>query len=134
VSPHRAREANAPERFVAARLRLVTIASQAERSRPLSVDKSTRRANNRGLEFATRFGHNLARCRRRAGLSQEELGVRASLHRTAVGQLERGERVARTDTLVKLAGSLSVHPEELLEGLDWVPGRMTLGELSVHDD
>jgi DNA-binding XRE family transcriptional regulator len=119
---------------VAARLRLVTIASQGERSWPLAVDKSTPPAKNRGLDFATRFGHNLARCRRRAGLSQEELGVRASLHRTAVGQLERGERVARTDTLVKLAGSLSVPPEELLDGLEWLPGRMTLGELNIHDD
>jgi DNA-binding XRE family transcriptional regulator len=119
---------------VAARLRLVTIARPAERSWPPSVDKSAPPAKNRGLDFATRFGHNLARCRRRAGLSQEELGVRASLHRTAVGQLERGERVARTDTLVKLAGSLSVRPEELLDGLEWVPGSMTLGELSVHDE
>jgi transcriptional regulator with XRE-family HTH domain len=100
----------------------------------LSVDEERERADNRGLNFATRFGHNLARCRRRAGLSQEELGVRASLHRTAVGQLERGERVARSDTLVKLAGSLSIPPEELLEGLDWTPGTMTQGQLSISDD
>ncbi len=85
------------------------------------------------MDFAKRFGQNLSRCRRRAGLSQEELGIRASLHRTAIGQLERGERVARTDTLVKLAGSLSVQPEDLLEGLQWTPGRMTLGELSVGE-
>ncbi len=86
------------------------------------------------MDFASRFGQNLARCRRRAGLSQEELGVRASLHRTAVGQLERGERVARTDTLVKLAGSLAVQPEELLAGLEWRPGAMTLGELNISED
>lgn len=59
--------------------------------------------------FAVRFGRNLAYCRERTrNLSQEELGMRAELHRTAVGQLERGERVARSDTLVKLAGSLGV--------------------------
>src|SRR6185503_16551135 len=41
--------------------------------------------------FAARFGANLAYCRNRAGgLSQEELGMRAEMHRTAVGQLERG--------------------------------------------
>lgn len=68
------------------------------------------------------FGKNLARCRRRAGLSQEELSVRASLHRTAVGQLERGERVARVDTLIKLAGSLGTPPGDLLDGLGWEPG------------
>jgi transcriptional regulator with XRE-family HTH domain len=80
-----------------------------------------------GPAFAEVFGRNLSRRRRASGLSQEELGVRASLHRTAVGQLERGERVARADTLVKLAGSLGVPPEELLSGLAWTPGSMTTG-------
>ncbi len=60
--------------------------------------------------------------------------MRASLHRTAVGQLERGERVARVDTLVKLAGALSVPPSELLEGLDWAPGGTMLGQFRVRDD
>ncbi len=85
------------------------------------------------MDFATRFGENLARCRVRAGLSQEELGVRSSLHRTAVGQLERGERIARTDTLIKLAGSLGVPPAELLEGLEWTPGGTMIGQLRVKD-
>lgn len=117
-----------------ARLRLVTLCGRADGSARPAVDNHQSREKNRGLDFASRFGQNLARCRRRAGLSQEELGVRASLHRTAVGQLERGERVARTDTLVKLAGSLAVRPEELLEGLEWRPGTMMLGELNVRDD
>lgn len=77
--------------------------------------------------FAEQFGRNLASARKRAGLSQEDLGVRASLHRTAVGQLERGERVARTDTLVKLAGSLGVEPGDLLTGLSWQPGELRVG-------
>jgi transcriptional regulator with XRE-family HTH domain len=76
---------------------------------------------------ADQFGRNLAYCRRRAKLSQEELAVRASLHRTAVGQLERGERVARVDTVVKLAGSLGIPPEELLDGMGWDPGGTRLG-------
>lgn len=86
------------------------------------------------MDFATRFGQNLARCRERTTLSQEELGLRAGLHRTAVGQLERGERVARSDTLVKLAGSLGIKPEELLVGLEWKPAVMTEGELTIADD
>jgi transcriptional regulator with XRE-family HTH domain len=64
-------------------------------------------------------GENLRRYRRRAGLSQEELSFRASLHRTAVGQLERAERTARADTLVKLAGALAISPGDLLEGIVW---------------
>lgn len=86
------------------------------------------------VDFAARFGKNLARYRERAGLSQEELGVRASLHRTAVGQLERGERIPRADTLVKLAGSLGIRPELLLEGLEWVPGGTMIGHLAVNDN
>jgi len=66
------------------------------------------------VDLATRFGENLVRCRKRAGLSQEELGFRASLHRTEIGMLERGVRLARMDTLLKLAGAMEVKPEELL--------------------
>jgi transcriptional regulator with XRE-family HTH domain len=80
------------------------------------------------MTVADQFGSNLRYCRRRAKLSQEELAVRASLHRTAVGQLERGERVARVDTVVKLAGSLGVPPGELLDGMGWEPGGTLVGK------
>ncbi len=85
------------------------------------------------MDIARHFGRNLARCRKRAGLSQEELAVRASLHRTAVGQLERGERVARVDTLIKLAGSLSIPPGELLVGMDWDPGGTRIGQFRARE-
>lgn len=68
---------------------------------------------------AERVGENLRRYRKQAGFSQEELSFRASLHRTAVGQLERAERTARADTLVKLAGALAIPPGDLLEGIAW---------------
>lgn len=67
------------------------------------------------------FAANLVRYRKLARLSQEELGLRASLHRTEIGQLERGTRLARIDTLIKLAGALSVTPAELLDGIVWKP-------------
>lgn len=85
------------------------------------------------MNVAHRFGVNLRRHRRLADLSQEETAVRASLHRTAVGQLERGERVARVDTLVKLAGALGVDPGELLAGLTWQPGETRLGCFELPD-
>ncbi|HXR31252.1 MAG TPA: helix-turn-helix transcriptional regulator [Solirubrobacterales bacterium] len=84
------------------------------------------------MDLAVQFGRNLAYCRKRAKLSQEELAVRASLHRTAVGQLERGERVARVDTAVKLAGSLGIPPCELLDGMGWEPGGTRLGQFTEH--
>ena len=85
------------------------------------------------MNIAARFGKNIARCRKRVGISQEELSIRASLHRTEVSQLERGLRLARIDTLVKVAGALGVSTDALLEGIDWRPGSATLGEFSVSE-
>jgi transcriptional regulator with XRE-family HTH domain len=79
------------------------------------------------VNVAEQFGDNLARIRRCADLSQDELSVRASVHRTEISQLERGLRVARIDTLVKLAGSLDATPAELLDGLAWEPGEQRRG-------
>ena len=44
--------------------------------------------------------------------------------------LERAERVPRVDTLVKLAGSLGISPEELLDGISWSPGETRLGRFT----
>lgn len=87
----------------------------------------------RSEEVATKFGRNLFRCRRRAGMSQEELGKLASLHRTEIGLIEHGARLPRVDTLMKLAGSLAVSPMELLEGIHWVPGSSAAGSFAVGE-
>lgn len=86
--------------------------------------------------LAARFGENLRRCRRKAGISQEELGLRASLHRTEIGLLERGARVPRIDTLIKVADSLQLPPSELLVGIDWNPGStsITAGQFTTGGD
>lgn len=83
------------------------------------------------MDIAARFGENLIRCRKRADLSQEELGFRASLHRTEVGVLERGVRLPRIDTLIKLAGAMEIPPQDLLEGINWSPGGPRAGTFSV---
>jgi len=85
------------------------------------------------VDIAARFGDNLARCRRRADLSQDELSVRASLHRTEISQLERGLRLARIDTLIKLMGSLEVSADELLAGMTWDPGDTRIGKFRPED-
>lgn len=66
------------------------------------------------MDIAAYFGDNLARVRRGADLSQDELSVRSSLHRTEISQIERGLRIPRIDTLVKLAGSLEVKSSPVL--------------------
>ncbi|HKI85381.1 MAG TPA: helix-turn-helix transcriptional regulator [Thermoanaerobaculia bacterium] len=75
-----------------------------------------------------RLGQNLARCRESVGVSQEELSFRASIHRTEVSLLERGERMPRVDTALRLAGSLGVALDDLVVGLEWRPGY----EVIVH--
>jgi transcriptional regulator with XRE-family HTH domain len=77
------------------------------------------------------FGDNLRHCRRRAGLSQETLAFRASIHRTEVGLLERGKREPRLGTIVKLARSLSVSPADLVSGITWNPDAPGGGEFEA---
>lgn len=93
------------------------------------VHTAGRKARSEGV--AIKFGQNLFKARRRAGLSQEELGVRSSLHRTEIGLLEHGRRVARVDTLIQLAGAMSIEPAELLEGIFWNPGDTSTGQFSI---
>lgn len=83
-------------------------------------------------EIARRFGENLRRARKRAAMSQEEIAAGASLHRTEIGLIERGHRIARIDTLIKIASSLGVSPLELLEGINWtVSNDPSKGRFSV---
>ncbi|HXR30919.1 MAG TPA: helix-turn-helix transcriptional regulator [Solirubrobacterales bacterium] len=79
------------------------------------------------MSVAERFGDNLKRQRKLADLSQDEAAFRAGLHRTEVSQLERGLRVARADTIAKLAAALEIDPGELFEGISWEPGDIRRG-------
>jgi transcriptional regulator with XRE-family HTH domain len=92
------------------------------------MSQEDRRLHSEKVAF--RFGYNLRRCRVLAGLSQEELGERASLHRTEVGKLEKGERLARIDTVIRLAGAMAIRPEELIEGIHWTPAQARYGAFS----
>jgi transcriptional regulator with XRE-family HTH domain len=84
------------------------------------------------MTIAERFGANLKRHRRRSGLSQEELAFLASLHRTAIGLLEAGERLPRLDTIAKLAGALTVEPGALFDGIEWVIGGYRSGSFAIE--
>jgi transcriptional regulator with XRE-family HTH domain len=68
---------------------------------------------------AIRFGTNLERQRRRAGLSQARLAYLAVLDRSEISLLERGPREPRLGTVVKLAGALEVSLNMLFEGTGW---------------
>ncbi|HEU4706628.1 MAG TPA: helix-turn-helix transcriptional regulator [Solirubrobacterales bacterium] len=75
-------------------------------------------------EAAEQLGRNLWRARRRAGYSQQALGVMCSLHRTEIGL---PKRLPRVDTLMKPADALEVRVESLLEGIEWMPAGPAAG-------
>lgn len=78
------------------------------------------------LDVARHFGENLRRVRKGTGLSQEKVGFLAELHRTEIGLLERGARVPRLDTLIKLAAALGVRIDSpLFDGISWTRGGTT---------
>lgn len=68
---------------------------------------------------ARQFGRIVAGRRRQIGLTQERTAERAGLHRTEVALIEKGGRLPRLDTIVKLGGALGVEPCELMAGLAW---------------
>lgn len=82
-------------------------------------------------DIAARFGSNLRRCRKRADLSQEVVAIRASLHRTEISLLERGERTPRLDTALKLASAADSNLGELTAGIAWRPGENQPGRFEL---
>jgi transcriptional regulator with XRE-family HTH domain len=83
-------------------------------------------------DVAVRMGENLRRERRRAGMTQEELADQAALHRTAIGLLEQGHRMARADTLLQLAGALSISPAAFFRGVYWTPAPRSAGSFAFE--
>lgn len=61
------------------------------------------------------LGKKLKQLRKKAGLSQEELGFRANLHRTYIGSIERAEQNVSVDNIHKLAKALKVSADELFK-------------------
>lgn len=59
------------------------------------------------------FGDRIRNLRKTVGLSQEELGFKADLHRTYVGSIERGEQNVSLDNIGKLAKVLKVSLKDL---------------------
>lgn len=80
---------------------------------------------------AERFAANLRTAREAAGISQEELGFRADLHRNQVGKLERGTQMPRIDSLAKLCGALEIEYAVLMAGIYWTTPTLPGGGFGV---
>lgn len=61
-----------------------------------------------------RFGLKLRQAREEMSISQEVLAEKAGLHRTYIGQVERGERNISIDSMERLADAVSLPLWEML--------------------
>lgn len=77
--------------------------------------------------FALVVGERIAAIRAAGGVSQEDLSFRTEMHRTTIGQLERGERMPRLDPATKIAAALGVSLGALVEEIDWNPPALRAG-------
>ena len=65
-------------------------------------------------ELQLRVGRNLRLYRRERGMSQEAFADHLGIHRTYMGDVERGERNLTLRTLERIAHRLGLDPMELL--------------------
>lgn len=69
------------------------------------------------IELLEKFGEKVREERLKKGLSQEELAARASVHRTYIGMIERGEKNITLLNIKKVAKALDLPIDKLLTNL-----------------
>ena len=72
-----------------------------------------RRDSDRAVERQRALGERVRELRLAAGLSQEELGYRANIHRAYVGTVENGMYSVTLDTVYRIADALGVPVRDL---------------------
>lgn len=65
-----------------------------------------------------KFGQAVQELRQRLDVSQEELAARAGIHRTYLGDIERGNRNPALINICRIAEALGVQPSRLFMAMD----------------
>ena len=65
------------------------------------------------MNLRKQLGRSIRSIRLEIGMTQEELAVKAGLHSTYIGGVERGERNVSVDNIEKIAKGLSTAPGDL---------------------
>ena len=63
------------------------------------------------------IGENIRSCRKKAGLSQEELAEKADLHPVYISQVERADRAITIDALLRITKALGVKLRDIVDDL-----------------
>ena len=89
-------------------------------ARRIPIEKPPSKAAEADLKrqrdaFRARVGQNLRDARLQAGLSQVQLGLRADVSSTYVGQTELGRRGVTIDYLMRIAYYLAIPVRSLLD-------------------
>lgn len=64
------------------------------------------------------FGQEISKIRKNRGISQEELGFQAGVHRTYVSQIERGLKSPTLAVILKLTQALNCSAGQLVGGIE----------------
>ena len=81
-------------------------------------DHSLKTESNRRDTVLMMLGDELRKARERAGLTQEELAVRAKIHRTYVSLLERDLKSPTLDVLFRVCNAMEIRPSRLIARLE----------------
>ena len=63
------------------------------------------------------IGGRIRNCRRRLGISLEDLGELANISWTTIGKIERGVQSPSVETIIRISTALDVDPGALLNGV-----------------
>ena len=64
--------------------------------------------------ISIKFGNRVREIRKEKKLSQEELAVKANLHRTYIGMIERAEKYITLLNIEKIANALEISINEIM--------------------
>ena len=72
-------------------------------------------------------GERIKAARKRAGLTQKELGQKLGISASMIGQYETNIRTPKHGTILKLAGALKVPPNDLYDVDNWATSNIVFG-------